>query len=319
MREANTPIGKFLLESLMNSTPMLKLNLLRRPATGRFALLVLAVMGTALSLVAIQSLAADAAAPQRGPALIVFSSNRSGPWRLWTVRPDGSALTELSKAGADEHDVDPVFSPDGKQILFTSTRGGTTGIWTIAVDGTKPQRICDGDQAEWSPDGKTIVFRRREQLYTRQLAGGREQQITPADWPHCSGPAWSPNGKQIAFACRWEAGNALFLVDAAGGKPTSVYDRQGACEPHWSPDGNRLVYETETHIATINPDGTKNRPVTYFGGVQRYGRFSPDGRSIVYCQGASERGPWELYTIPAQGGTPAKLTEEGSDMNPDWK
>ena len=46
--------------------------------------------------------------------------------------------------------------------------------------------------------------------------------------------------------------------------------------------------------------------MTYFGGVQRYGRFSPDGKSIVYCQGASERGPWELYIIPAQGGTPRK-------------
>ena len=97
-----------------------------------------------------------------------------------------------------------------------------------------------------------------------------------------------------------------------------MYDKQGACEPHWSPDGTRIVYETETHIATIAPDGTKNRPVTYFGGVQRYGRFSPDGKSIVYCQGASERGPWELYMIPAQGGTPVRLTEGDSDMNPDW-
>jgi len=123
----------------------------------------------------------------------------------------------------------------------------------------------------------------------------------------------------VAFACRWDAGNALFLVDAAGGEPKTVYDKKGACEPHWSADGTRLVYETETNICTIDPDGKKNRTVTYFGGVQRYGRFSPDGKSIVYCQGASERGPWELYIIAAQGGTPRRLTEGGSDMNPDWK
>ena len=71
--------------------------------------------------------------------------------------------------------------------------------------------------------------------------------------------------------------------------------------------------------ARLIPDGKKNCLVTYFGGVQRYGRFSPDGKTIVYCQGVSERGPWELYRIPAQGGSPVKLTEGGSDMNPDWR
>jgi Tol biopolymer transport system component len=189
----------------------------------------------------------------------------------------------------------------------------------MSADGTKPERICDGDQAEWSPDGKRVVLRRKEQIWTRELAAGQEKRITPEDWPHCSGPAWSPDGKRVAFACRWDAGNALYLVDAAGGKPTLVYDKKGACEPHWSADGTRLVYETETNICTIDPDGKKNRPLTYFGGVQRYGRFSPDGRWIVFCQGASERGPWELYIIAAQGGTPRRLTEGGSDMNPDWK
>lgn len=250
---------------------------------------------------------------------MIFSSNRSGPWRIWTIRPDGSEPRELTQAGADEQDVDPVFSPDGKRVLFTSTRGGKTGIWRMTLDGAPPKRICDGDQGEWSPDGTQIVLRREEQLWTRELATGRERRLSPLDWPRCSGPAWSPDGQQIAFACRWEGGNAVFLVAAAGGQPQPVYDKQGACEPHWSPDGKRLVYETESHLYTIDPDGKKNRPVTYFGGVQRYGRFSPDGKWIVYCQGVSERGPWELYRIPAAGGTPIRLTEEGSDLNPDWK
>jgi Tol biopolymer transport system component len=189
----------------------------------------------------------------------------------------------------------------------------------MALDGTNLARLTDGDQAEWSPDATSIVFRRREQICTRELTSGRERVLSPADWPHCSVPAWSPDGQNIAFACRWDAGNALFLLPAAGGTPTKVYDRQPACEPHWSPDGRRLVYETETRICTIQPDGKKNRPVTFFGGVQRYGRFSPDGQWIVFCQGASEQGPWELYLIPAQGGTPTRLTEGGSDLYPDWK
>jgi len=250
---------------------------------------------------------------------IVFSSDRSGDWRIWTIGADGSGLRQVTKCEEGENDVDPAWSPDGKMILFTSTRGGKPGIWRSSAAGGDPERICDGDQAEWSPDGKRIVFRRDEKIVTRELAGGAEKIITPGGFPHCSGPAWSPDGKLIAFACRWDKGNAIFVIDAAGGEPRKVYDKKPACEPHWSPDGTRLVYETETHIASIGADGTKNRPVTYYGGIQRYGRYSPDGKEIVFCQGASPSGPWELYIVAAEGGTPRRLTEGGSDMYPDWK
>ena len=254
-----------------------------------------------------------------GPGQIVFSSNRTGPWRIWAAQPDGTDLRQLTKQEGDEHDVDPVCSADGKSILFTSTRGGKTGVWRMPADGAKPERICDGDQAEGSSDGKKIAFRRNERLFIRDLASGKETALSPEDWPHCSGPAWSPDGKSIAFAARWDAGNGVYLMPSDGGKPVKVYDKQGACEPHWSPDGLRIVYETETHICTVNPDGTKNRLVTYFGGVQRYARFSPDGKSLVFCQGVTEQGPWELYVIPATGGTPQKIVEGGSNMYPDWK
>jgi len=251
---------------------------------------------------------------------IVYSSNHSGPWRIWIGQANGSEARQLAEdADSNVHDVDPVFSPDGATVLFSSTRGSLAGVWTIPAQGGKPARICDGDQAEWSPDGTKIVLRRNERIFTRDLASRKEQGITPEDWPHCSSPAWSPDGKSIAFAARWEAGNGIFLVPVEGGKPTKVYDQQGACEPHWSPDGSRLVYETETHICTVNPDGTKNRPVTYFGGVQRFAHYSPDGKWLVFCQGVSEQGPWELYLIPATSGTPQKLVEGNSNMYPDWK
>lgn len=281
--------------------------------------ILLGLLATGLSLCMGAIPAGAQQRPSSKAGTILFSSNRAGPWRIWSIRPDGSELRQLTQGGSNEHDVDPVFTVDAKKILFSSTRGGTTGVWQAAADGSNPQRICDGDQAEWSPDAKRIAYRRAERLWIRDLATGQEKCITPADWPHCSGPAFSPDGQRVAFACRWDAGNGLFLLPAAGGLPKKVYDRKGACEPHWAPDGKRLVYETETQISTIQPDGKKNRPVTYFGGVQRYGRFSPDGQWIVYCQGSSERGPWELYVIAAQGGEPIQLTSGGSDMNPDWR
>jgi Tol biopolymer transport system component len=292
-----------------------------------FAIAGLAVLLAAGMLESVR--AADAtAAPAE--ARVVFSSTRGGTWAIWIVKPDGSDLRQLTKPPAEAQDVDPVFSPDGQSILFTSTREapgtpgnpGGPGLWRMARDGGSPTRVCAGDQGEWSPDGRKIVFRRTGRLLTRDLAGGQEKAITPEGWDKCSSPAWSPDGARVAFARLGEQSNALYLVPADGGAPTKVYDQQGACEPHWSPDGQKLIYETETHLCSINPDGTKNRLLTYFGGLQRYARFSPDGKQVVFCQGAAPDGPWELYVLPAAGGTPARLIDAAagtSDMYPDWR
>jgi len=250
---------------------------------------------------------------------IVFSSDRGGSWRIWVMNEDGSGARQLLDGPEGADDVDPSFSPDGKSVLFTSTRGGKAGVWRVPAGGGEPTRICDGDQADWSPDGRRIVLRRGGRIVVRELAGGKEATLTPEDLPACSGPSFSPDGKTVAFASRQAERNAIWLVPAGGGTPVKLYDKDGACEPHWSPDGKRIVYETETHVFTIGADGKGNRMVTWFGGLQRYPRFSPDGKRIVFCQAPAPTGPWEVYTIPAAGGAPQKLTEGASDMYPCWR
>jgi Tol biopolymer transport system component len=123
---------------------------------------LLAAVVVVLSLAAGLAAAAESGLSAKPQGRIVFSSDRSGPWRIWIIGPDGKGLRELTKAGPDEHDVDPCFSPDGKLLLFASTRGKTTGVWKMGADGEQPTRICDGDQAEWSPDGKSILLRRSQ-------------------------------------------------------------------------------------------------------------------------------------------------------------
>ena len=232
-------------------------------------------------------------------------ARRLGPERIDQGRPRGAGRRPGGQPGRQADPID--FHPRRH-----------AGVWTW-----RPTAPCPADLRR-RPGGMVarrppIVLRRKEQIWTRELATGREKRITPAGLAALLRPGLEP-GRQADRVCLPLGGGQRPVPGGrGGGKPASVYDKQGACEPHWSPDGKRLVYETETHICTIDPDGKKNRLVTYFGGVQRYGRFSPDGKSIVYCQGASERGPWELYIIPAQGGTPVRMTEGGSDMTPDWK
>lgn len=281
--------------------------------------LIYTVLAAAVTLVLTGLAGAQAQGLAELKGTVAFSSDRSGPWRLWLVNADGSDLRQLTQGAGEENDVDPVFNSDGTKVLFSSTRGGKIGIWTVSTGGGTPERICDGDQAEWSADDKQIAFRRDKRIWVRTLASGDEKAVSPESFPNCSGPAWHPKEPSLSFAARWDGGNAIFLMQTAGGEPTKVYDKKGACEPHFTPDGALIVYETETNICTIQPDGQKNRTITFQAGVQRYGRPSPDGQHIVYCQGVTEKGPWELYVVSIKGGYPVKLTEGGSDMNPDWK
>jgi hypothetical protein len=96
-------------------------------------------------ILALVGLGCDARGATTSTGQIVFSSNRSGAWRLWTIQAYGSGLQQITRQEGDESDVDPMFSPDGKSILFTSTRGGKAGVWRITVDRSTPERLCDGD------------------------------------------------------------------------------------------------------------------------------------------------------------------------------
>lgn len=56
--------------------------------------------------------------------------------------------------------IAPRLSHDGEKILFHSRQGGKIGIWLMNLYGKEMERLCDGDQADWSSDGKRIIFRR---------------------------------------------------------------------------------------------------------------------------------------------------------------
>ena len=245
-------------------------------------------MRTGLAYIAITVLGgsclwpAAAAEPSAGgnQGRIVFSSNRSGPWRIWSVPPDGSALAELTKAGPDEQDVDPGLQPRQQADplhLDARRRDGRVDRGRRRL--ARPGGSATATRRNGRPTENASCFRRRRADLDPRAGGGPGEadharkigRIAPARRGARTASGWpSLAAGRRAMPCSW------WTRRAASRRP--VYDKKGACEPHWSPDGKRLVYETETHICTIDPDGKKNRPVTYFGGVQRYGRFSPDGK-----------------------------------------
>jgi len=92
-----------------------------------------------------------------------------------------------------------------------------------------------------SPDGKKLAFSAMTHLYTMDLPAGKPQRLTNGN-AHEFQPAWSPDGKTIAYVTWSSEGGQLWRIPAAGGTPVQLSKSLGVySNPAWSPDGAKIV------------------------------------------------------------------------------
>jgi Tol biopolymer transport system component len=91
---------------------------------------------------------------------IIFTSSKSGNADIWSIKPDGGELTQLTVDVAE--DVAPCWSPDQKKIVFSSNRSGNFDLWVLNLETNEYNQLtdhpADDGGPEWSPDGKYIYF-----------------------------------------------------------------------------------------------------------------------------------------------------------------
>lgn len=152
----------------------------------------------------------------------------------------------------------PSWSPDGSAILITGcvpcevgqkgeppTLIGHEHLFIVPVDGSPVRALLDipasfVDGAVWSPDGAAIAYSTGAGIATVVVADGRETVVTHG---HDLWPAWSPDGRHIAFGRLDDEANSvgIHVVDVDGTNLTRLTDGRDD-KPDWSPDGNWLVF-----------------------------------------------------------------------------
>lgn len=211
---------------------------------------------------------------------------------IWMVSWDGKETVQLTNSG--EAESSPRWSPDGKYLSFVSSRNGEklAQLWLMDRRGGEAKKITslkgDLDDYAWSPDGKKIVMNIRDQdfsdtaktktrlpyvmdryhfkqdqagwienrhthLYLFDISTKKTDTLTKGNFDETS-PAWSPDGKQLAFASNRSAdpdkneNEDIWVMDAvinASIKKLTVWpgaDRN----PKWSPDGKTIAYTSSS-------------------------------------------------------------------------
>ncbi|OZG72113.1 Tol-Pal system beta propeller repeat protein TolB [Hahella sp. CCB-MM4] len=162
----------------------------------------------------------------------------------------------------------------------------------------------------------TLEQSKSKTLYTLEVAdadGRRSKLIFKSPMPIVS-PAWSPDGKRLAYASFESGKPAIYIQDVASGVRTLISSYIGLnSAPSWSPDGGKLAMtlsrdgNAEVYVMDMRSNSLKR--LTDHWAIDTEPSWSPDGQSIVFT---SDRGGGpQVYMMSSNGGTPRRLTFEG--------
>jgi len=209
------------------------------------------------------------------------------------VRADGGDLRRLTggRHAGPQEDWSPAWSPDGRTIAFT--RNGV--LHTMRRDGSDLRAAGRGEDVDWSPSGKRIVFAVVQRdgykdLFTARADGSDRRRLTKTLGVDERTPAWSPQGGRIAFNRGWSG--YLLVMRADGTDRHKILDN--ASDPAWSPRGGSLALSraiatpvSEEGVAypgaimTLRLRGMTRRPVVS-PRLDSDADMSPDGTRIAF-------------------------------------
>ena len=221
---------------------------------------------------------------------LVFRSRRNNRYEVsiadFTVLDNGRPrVTDVATAPDGTQSSQPSWFPNGQGFLYrrTNAPGPTlSDVWAMDLDGThrRPVAVLPEDQfyPAYSPDMTKILFA------TTAPGGGRSiqvmdvatQQVTTlfdySPESYDSGPAWSPDGRQIAFESNADGDMEIYVMNADGSNVRQITHNTVWDEgPAWSPDGKRFAFshgadDAHLDIWTMDADGADQRQLTTYPG-----------------------------------------------------
>lgn len=228
-------------------------------------------------------------------------------------------------------------------IVFTKVvDSNDPELFLIRPDGTGVKRLTrtsTGDsEAEWSPDGKSLVYRCKGPVAPQGIASrgdicikriGRSGKIRLTSTKAADkSPTWSPGGGRIAFIRirRLNDGEShsyryhlmKMRSDGSGVRRLTSDDAYDDF-PSWSPDGSKIAFISDRlgnqDIFTIRPNGTRIRNLSASSESETdRPSWSPNGRWLAYSRfvdSTFDPSGWQIFKMRSDGTSVRRLTGEG--------
>lgn len=281
-------------------------------------------------------------------ALVMEGEQGRGIYRLQLTEADApagrGALVRGGAAGGQAPGFwvrgrSPSWIPSGKAIVFV--RDGA--LWRIGVGSGEPRRLTENMEGlrdpVVGPDGKRVAFYTTESghqdIWLVDATGsGEPRQLTeaamPADDPRFE-PSWSPDGRSIAYVSNtadyWE--DDVYRVDVETGDVQRLtWALMASSTPRWSPSGDRIAlmgtaksgywYQDLANIWMIDPDTPRSEKVLDMQvwasdhAMRNDVIWSGEGDRVFFPY--MQRGDYDLWSVPADGGVASRVTNLGGAM-----
>lgn len=169
---------------------------------------------------------------------IAFTTNRDGNPEIYVMNRDGSGLRRMTNNPAI--DVTPTWSPNGNQLAWVSDRTGTPHIYIMNLDGTGQRSLiseyCDRPTWGSGPFNEIAYAARTGPGYDIKLysfSTGETRKLTDGIGSNES-PAFSPNGRHIAFTSTRSGKSQVFTITRTGEDLRQITREGNNKFPNWS-------------------------------------------------------------------------------------